>query len=354
MFQLPVPGRFAVVAFALIGGATAHAAALVGVTSRVQVAPSPAPALDMIKQKYRQPDAIPFPADDPYTPEKALLGRVLFNDARLSGTGALSCASCHNPGFSYGDGRAKGIGNDMRSLDRRSPSIINSAWGELYMWDGRADTLELQALGPIQAPTEMDQSLAGLVGTLSAIPGYATLFAAAFPHRPITPSTVASAIATYERTVVSASSPIDAWIGGDEHAIPGAAKRGFDLFNTKGGCASCHGGWTFTDEGFHDTGLPDDDLGRGRLFPHVLKMQHAFKTPGLRETARRGPYMHDGSLPTLAAVVAHYNQGAVDRPSRSELIGPLGLSADEQADLVAFLQTLTSSVRLAAVPALPR
>ena len=207
-------------------------------------------------------------------------------------------------------------------------------------------SLELQALGPIQAPTEMDQSLAGLVGTLSAIPGYATLFAARVP----TPTDHAEhrrqAIATYERTVVSASSPFDAWIDGDEHAIPAAAKRGFDLFNTKGGCASCHGGWTSPMTGFHDTGLPDDDLGRGRLFPHVLKMQHAFKTPGLRETARRGPYMHDGSLPTLAAVVAHYNQGGVDRPSRSELIGPLGLSADEQADLVAFLQTLTSAVRL--------
>ena len=111
-----------------------------------------------------------------------------------------------------------------------------------------------------------------------------------------------------------------AWVEGDESAIPDAAKRGFKLFNTRAECSSCHAGWLLTDDGFHDTGLPDDDLGRGKLLPRVTAMQHAFKTPGLREITLRAPYMHDGSLPTLEAVVAHYSQGGVDRPGQSGLM----------------------------------
>jgi cytochrome c peroxidase len=304
--------------------------------------------------EYRRPDTIPFPSDNPYTPEKALLGRTLFHDTRLSAPGALACASCHNAGFSYGDGLPASLGNAMKPLPRRSLSILNSAWGELYMWDGRAASLEAQALGPITAPAEMNQALDQLPAVLSAIRDYKPLFAAAFPRQAITPERTAQAIATYERTIVSAPAPFDAWIEGDATAIPAAAQRGFALFDGSARCALCHSGWRFTDDGFHDIGLPDADQGRGRLLPRVIKMRHAFKTPGLREIALRGPYMHDGSLPTLDAVVAHYNQGGIDRPSRSELIGPLALSAREQADIVAFLRTLTSAASPEIVAALPR
>jgi cytochrome c peroxidase len=200
----------------------------------------------------------------------------------------------------------------------------------------------------------MNQPPAQLTDTLAKIAQYQALFARAFPHRTITPDAVADAIATYERTLVSAVAPFDAWIAGDDQAISNAAKQGFELFNTKARCALCHSGWRLTDNGFHDIGLPDNDQGRGRLLPAVISMQHAFKTPSLRETAGRAPYMHDGSLPTLQAVVAHYNQAGIDRNSRSPLVMPLNLSPEEQNAIVAFLLTLTSNVKPGILAALPR
>jgi cytochrome c peroxidase len=132
------------------------------------------------------------------------------------------------------------------------------------------------------------------------------------------------------------------------------AKHGFVTFNTKARCAECHSSWRFTDDSFHDIGLPSDDIGRGKFLPDVIKMQHAFKTPGLREISRRAPYMHDGSIPTLEAVVDHYAKGGVDRPSRSDVMKPLQLSTQEKADLVAFMNALTSDVGPISVPMLPR
>jgi cytochrome c peroxidase len=166
--------------------------------------------------------------------------------------------------------------------------------------------------------------------------------------------TIAQAIATYERTVVSERAPFDDWIDGNEKAISDDAKRGFAVFNGKGRCASCHDGWNFTNDGFQDIGLPSEDIGRGQFVPGVVKMEHAFKTPGLREITRRSPYMHDGSLATLEAVVEHYDRGGVDRPSRADLMKPLGLSAQEKSELVAFMKTLSSNLTPTAVPVLPR
>ena len=202
-----------------IAGGAALSAALVGETGRVNVAPVPEQALDQIKTEYRRPDTIPFPVNNPYTPAKALLGQMLFSDTRLSDAGGLACASCHNPAFDYGDGLAKGIGHGMRPLARRSSSVINSAWGQLFMWDGRAATLEEQALGPIASPTEMNQSLDAVTRILSEIDNYQLAFSVAFPNQTITPNTIAMAIATYERTLVSAIAPFDAWIDGDESSI---------------------------------------------------------------------------------------------------------------------------------------
>jgi cytochrome c peroxidase len=126
------------------------------------------------------------------------------------------------------------------------------------------------------------------------------------------------------------------------------------LFNGKAGCSACHSGWNFTDDSFHDTGLPGADMGRAKQLPQIVKMEHAFKTPGLREITRRGPYMHDGSMPTLEVVIAHYERGGVERPSRSDQIKPVPLTAGERSDLLAFLQTLSSDVDPTTIPVLPR
>jgi cytochrome c peroxidase len=329
-------------------------AAVVGESRKVEITQKAPSGLDALKAQYRRPATIPFPKDNPYTPEKAALGKKLYFDPRLSVTSAQSCASCHSPGFGWGDGLAVGVGHGMAKLGRHSPTVINAAWSAIFMWDGRLPTLEDQALGPIQSPGEMNMKLDQLMERLATIPEYKPMFDAAFPGEGMKPKTLAQAIATYERTVVSERAPFDAWIEGNEKAISEEAKRGFALFNEKAQCATCHEGWNFTNEGFQDIGLPSKDVGRGEYLPGVVKMQHAFKTPGLREIGRRSPYMHDGSLATLEQVVEHYDQGGVDRPSRSDLMRPLKLTAQEKADLVAFLKTLSSELGPTAVPVLPR
>jgi cytochrome c peroxidase len=190
---------------------------------------------------------------------------------------------------------------------------------------------------------------------LSAIPGYVQAFDQAFGNGEITRRKVELALATYQRSIVSPEAPFDRWLKGDDLAINAAAKRGFALFNTKGRCAECHDGWAFTDGSFHDIGTAEgDDIGRGRLFPTSKKLRYAFKTPTLRDVGRRAPYMHDGSVPTLGAVVDLYDRGGIARPSRSEKIRPLGLSAQEKQDLVTFLDTLTTPPHPVPVPVLPR
>ena len=201
---------------------------------------------------------------------------------------------------------------------------------------------------------EMNLPLDQLIARLKRDPRIRTAVQGGLPNETVGTTTLAKAIATYERTVVSGRAPFDAWIDGDDNAISPSAKRGFALFNGKGDCAACHRGWNFTDDSFHDIGLRTDDIGRGKFVTNVPKMKHAFKTPNLREIARRGPYMHNGSVPTLEAVVAHYNDGGVARPSRAERIKPLSLTRDEQQDLVAFMQTLTSNLDPTTVPVLPR
>jgi cytochrome c peroxidase len=329
-------------------------AAIVGETRRIDLGPRATVGIDAMKQQYRRPASISFPKENPYTPEKASLGKKLYFDPRLSVTSAQSCASCHSPAFGWGDGLAVGVGHGMAKLGRRSPTVVNAAWGAIFMWDGRLASLEEQALGPIQSPGEMNMPIEQLMDRLASITEYKPLFAAAFPNEGMKSKTLAEAIATYERTVVSERAPFDAWIDGNEQAISEEAKRGFAVFNAKAQCSSCHEGWNFTNDGFHDIGLSSEDVGRGKFLPDIPKMQHAFKTPGLREIARRGPYMHDGSIATLEQVVEHYDRGGVDRPSRSDLMKPLDLTSQEKSELVAFLKTLTSNLSPTAVPVLPR
>ncbi|MDO9713385.1 cytochrome-c peroxidase [Paracraurococcus lichenis] len=309
---------------------------------------------DALRTAFARPTAVPFPANNRFTAERELLGRTLFFDPRLSGSNLLSCGSCHNPAFGWGDGQAIGRGHAMVPLTRRSPSILNLAWSSSFFWDGRAPTLEVQALGPLSNPIEMNMQIDALPGKLAVIPGYRRLFEAAYPGETLSLDTITRAIATFERGLVSGFTAFDRWVAGDDGALSPAERRGLDIFVGPAGCAACHAGWNFTDGQFHDTGLPTRDLRRAQFNtqnPHAL---FAFKTPGLRDVGRRAPYMHNGSLPTLESVVEFYESGGEGRPSRSPLIRPFRLTEIERAELLAFLGTLTAPPRDVAVPSLPR
>ena len=302
---------------------------------------------------FERPAGVPAPRSNPVTPQKVALGQMLFFDPRLSGSGAISCASCHNPALAWGDGLPRGIGHMGTTLGRRSPTILDVAFGEPYFWDGRAASLEEQAKGPLGSKSEMNMQAEAAIGRIAAMPAYQGAFEQAFPGQAISLDTIAAAIATFERTVVSGEAPFDRWVKGDESAVSQSAKRGFVLFNGKGNCAVCHAGWRMSDDGFHDIGLPDDDRGRAAVAPGIEQLEHAFKTPTLRNVSQRAPYMHNGTVATLAAVIDHYDTGFVRRPSLDTQMKPLGLTAEEKADLLAFLDTLTGAAAPATIPVLP-
>ncbi len=312
-------------------------------------------SLALIRASYRRPATIPFPDSNPYTDTKSALGKMLFFDPRLSGSRTLSCATCHVPSLSWGDGRARARGEDPAGMSIRSPTLIDVAFSEPLGWDGKFKDSEAVTFNPIASPINMNLPESELVARLSAVPGYVVAFAGAFGDGTVTKPRIEQALATYERTIVATRAPFDRWVMGDEQAISAKAKRGFQIFNGKAHCSSCHSGPSFTDGSFQDIGTAvGDDIGRGRLFPTSEKLRYAFKTPTLRDVARRAPYMHDGSVATLEDVIELYNKGGIDRPSRSPLIKPLSLRADEKAALIAFLQTLTGSSPPVHVPALPR
>jgi len=307
--------------------------------------------------QYRRPAGIPYPNEDRFSRAKYELGRTLFFDPILSGAKVRSCSSCHNPGLSWADGQPHAIGEDQKPLSSglRAPTLLNVAWTPRLGWDGHFHDLESVAIGPITSPDNMNLPEQMMLERLSAIPGYSRAFDAAFGKGEITTPKVEEALATFERSIVSRDAPFDRWIMGDPNAINASAKRGFALFNGKANCAACHSGWAFTDASFHDIGVAKgDDIGRGRLFPSSVKLQYAFKTPTLRDVTWRGPYMHDGSLPTLADVIDLYDRGGIDRPSRDEAIHQLNLRPSEKADLIAFLQTLDGKRDQVEVPVFPR
>jgi cytochrome c peroxidase len=316
--------------------------------------PAKSEGLQSLVEKYRRPTTVPIPANNPTTPEKVALGQALFFDPRLSGSGAIACATCHNPGLAWGDGLAKGLGHMGTRLDRHTPTILNVAFGEPYFWDGRAGTLEEQAKGPMESGKEMNLQASDAVRRVRGIPGYAAAFERVFPAQPISMDTIAAAIATFERTVISRDAPFDRWVNGETRAISPAAVRGFVLFNGKANCAVCHQGWRMTDDGFHDTGLADQDRGRALIAPGIEQLEQAFKTPTLRNIDQRAPYMHDGSLASLSAVIDHYDTGFVRRASLDSNMRRLGLTAEEKSDLLAFLYTLTSVDAPITVSVLPQ
>ncbi|MCJ2014489.1 cytochrome-c peroxidase [Methylobacterium sp. J-076] len=293
---------------------------------------------------YRPPEAIPFPESNPYSPSKAELGRRLFFDPVLSGDNTRACVTCHRPDLAWGDGRARAATRGSGDMDLRTPTLLDVAWQDGPLgWDGKFRTLESVARAPISAPGNMNLSMTEAVARLSADESYREAFATAFGDPTVSADRLEAALATFQRLIVAGKAPFDRWIGGDEAAIPETAKRGFDLFNGRAGCAGCHSGWTFTDNSFHDIGVGQGaDIGRGRLMPTSPALRYAFKTPTLRDVDKRAPFMHDGSVATLSAVIDLYDRGGIARPSRSRQIKPLHLSDGEKADLLAFLSTLTA------------
>ena len=308
---------------------------------------------DARKPAYRRPVHVPFPAGAPYSPQMATLGKMLFFDPRLSGMQHMSCASCHNPSFGFEVPVSGAIGSANKPLPRKAPTVLNAAWVAPLFWDGRAPTLEMQAQGPITADVEMDGKFPQIVARLQAIPEYRTWFGTLFPRDGVTQDNLLTAIATYERTVVSGWAPFDRWIEGDAAAITPAAQRGFALFTGKAGCAGCHTGWNFTDNAFHDIGIPTTDIGRARFDPDNPLAKYAFKTPGLRNLTYRAPFGHAGQFADLDAIVTFYEGGGLERPSKSPLMRRIALTGTEHADLVAFLRSLTADKTETALPNLP-
>ncbi|MEK6238586.1 MAG: cytochrome-c peroxidase [Planctomycetales bacterium] len=299
----------------------------------------------------RPPGPLPpiqHPRDNPPNAARIDLGRRLFFDKRLSRGDQVSCATCHDPNQGWSDGRQVATGVDGAQGTRNTPTLINVGYNRLQFWDGRAGSLEEQALGPIQNPLEMDMPLDKLVAKLDAVPEYRRRFQEAFGSKP-TADAVAKAIASYERTIVSRDLPIDRFHRGENNALSSAARRGMRLFHGRARCVVCHRGPNLTDDRFHNigVGVESPDLGREQATKRA-EDRRAFKTPTLREVARSAPYMHDGSFKTLEEVVRHYNFGGVvdaANDHRDEELEVLYLSEDEAADLVVFLKEgLSSSV----------
>jgi cytochrome c peroxidase len=320
-----------------------------------------------------------IPADNPQTPEKIALGKALFFDDRLSEDGTISCDHCHSPGKGFTDQLPTSVGIHNQFGQRNAPTVLNALFNTTQFWDGRAATLEEQAKQPILNPIEMGmKSPEEVVAKIKAVPEYNDKFRKIF-GREVTFDDVARAIASYERTQFVFDTPFDHYMAGDQNAISDSAKRGWSVFNGKGRCMSCHA-WNptqplFTEFKFHNIGvsahksdfvplarkalgiiaqgaspqqidqlaIQTDMSGLGRFL--VTKQPHdigAFRTMGLRNLLVTQPYFHDGSQQTLWDTIDHYNKGGVQNPFLDGGIVPLGLSENEEDDLVAFLATLTS------------
>lgn len=343
----------------------------------------PADLLAPIRQLPLGLPPVPVPADNPLTVEKVSLGRKLFYDRRLSLNDTFSCAMCHIPeqGFTSNE-LATAVGIEGRTVRRNTPTIYNVAYARQLFHDARENRLAQQVWAPLLARNEMGNPAVGwLLDKIRALSDYDGLFEAAFAGRGPSMETLGMALASYERTLVSGNSPFDRWrYGGDQDALSEAARRGFALFTGKAGCSTCHllgpDSALLTDHRLHNTGIgyrasmgtepetrrvlvapgvylevdtsaiasvserPPSDLGRYEITQDPAD-RWGYKTPGLRNVALTAPYMHDGSLATLDDVVAFYDGGGVPNEVLDPLIRPLGLSGQERADLVVFLESLS-------------
>ncbi|WP_025741778.1 cytochrome-c peroxidase [Aquimarina pacifica] len=303
-------------------------------------------------------ETINHPKNNPYSIEKAELGKKLFFDPRLSGSGQVSCASCHEPQLAWGDGKRVSHGDLQKQGSRNAPTIINIGQAQSLFWDGRAGSLEEQAHAPVESTIEMNTKFAVAVQNIQNIKGYDSLFAGVYGDQKVTENRIKKALATYQRTIKSTNTRFDHFIRGNEEVFTDQEVLGLHLFRTKGRCVNCHYSPYFSDQKFHNVGLTYyqryyEDLG---VYNQTGKKEDVgrFKTPTLREVAKTGPYMHNGLFPDLGGIMNMYNVG-MPRPRRkpkqendtlfpttSVLLKPLKLSTEEKDAIEAFLKTLTS------------
>jgi cytochrome c peroxidase len=286
--------------------------------------------------------ALPIPADNQPTVNRIALGKRLFSDPLLSRDSTISCATCHDPAKLFADGLPLSKGIEGRAALRNAPSLVNCAYLPNTMWDGGVPTLEQQVLSPISNPVEMDFDVNLVVARLNAHREYPGLFQRAYAQSPSV-YTLTRAIACFERTLLGPESRYDKFLyDRDTTALTASERRGMTLFfGERGECFHCHGEYNFTDYSFKNNGLYRSyaDSGRARI---TLRHDDVgkFRVPSLRNVARTAPYMHDGSLPTLEAVVDHYNRDGMAHVNKSGLLKPMHLSGQEKQDLVAFLGAL--------------
>lgn len=296
---------------------------------------------------------LPIPEDNPMTADKVELGRMLYFDKRLSKDGTVSCATCHDPLMAWTEHKptSTGIGDQVGGAN--SPTVINSAYATTQFWDGRAASLEEQALGPIENPIEMGHSLPEMIATLNGLEGYKQHFQKVFGTE-VTKEGIAQAIAAFERTVLSGNSPYDKFMAGDENALNEAQKRGMELFNNSG-CADCHTPPLFSSYDFYNAGVSIEKNEPGRkAVTNDDADQGAFRVPMLREVANTGPYFHDGSAATLEDAVALMARGGNDNPNLSEMLKSVRdakLTEENQKDLVEFLKALSGEYPIIDPPA---
>ncbi|MCF8246384.1 MAG: cytochrome-c peroxidase [Saprospiraceae bacterium] len=283
-----------------------------------------------------------FPEGNELTPERWALGKRLFFDPVMSSDRKVSCASCHLPELAFSDLRAFSPGVEGRPGTRNAPTLANIAYHPYFTREGGVPTLEMQVLVPIQEHNEFDMNILDIAERLNQDSSYVQASRTAYDREPDA-FVITRSIACFERTMLSGGSPYDEFLNGKNGALNQAEKRGKDLFfSEKLACSQCHGGFNFTNYAFENNGLYEDypDPGRFRLTGKE-EDRALFKVQTLRNVGVTAPYMHDGSLPTLEAVVEHYNSGGKNHPHQSPSIKPLGLSTQEKADLVGFLKALT-------------
>lgn len=298
------------------------------------------------------------------------LGKTLFFDPRLSGSLQISCASCHVPDLSWTDGRQRSVGHDQQMNKRNSPSLLNSWFYKELFWDGRSKSLEAQAFSPINSEIEMHSDMAELVTKLRKIEGYKPMFEAAFGNDRISPEAIASAIAVFERTIVSRKADFDDFLEGRRTAMSDAALRGLHLFRTKARCMNCHNGPLLSDNLYHNIGLTYyqreyEDLGRYKVTQRAEDVGR-FRTPSLRDIIRTRPWMHNGLFDNIEGVMNMYSAGMPQPkpkpgqvgdtlfPKTDRLIQKLNLTKEEKQDLVAFLQAITTEPYRMKAPPMPK
>ncbi len=285
----------------------------------------------------------PIPKDNPLTPASVQLGRQLFFDPILSHDGTVACASCHDPAHGFAGREPVAVGIGGKKGRRHAPSLLNRVYANHFFWDGRADSLEAQALKPIADPIELGSNVADVVRRLQAHADYPGRFKAAFGDG-VTADNLAKALASFQRTLLLGNTRVDRFRAGETGALSEAEKHGLWLWESKGRCWRCHGGPNFTDDQFHNTGVSWGkeplDLGRWEVTGDDAD-RGRFKTPSLRGAALAGRHMHDGSMATLEEIVQFYNKGGVENPYRDPILEPLGLNKQEVQSLVAFLSALS-------------